>query len=47
VLIESNAPTRIDFLTIDIEGAELSILQGVNFSDWVFEYILIETTEGS
>lgn len=47
VLIESNAPTRIDFLTIDVEGAELSILQGVNFSDWVFEYILIERIEGS
>ncbi len=47
VLIESNAPARIDFLTIDVEGAELSILQGVNFSDWVFEYILIETAEGS
>ncbi len=47
VLIESNAPVRVDFLKIDVEGAELSILQGVNFSDWVFEYILIETTEGS
>ena len=47
VLIESNCPARIDFLTIDVEGAELSVLQGVNFSDWVFEYILIETTEGS
>jgi hypothetical protein len=47
VLIESNAPARIDFLTIDVEGAELSVLQRVNFSDWVFEYILIETAEGS
>ena len=47
VLIESDCPARIDFLTIDVEGAELSVLQGVNFSDWVFEYILIETTEGS
>ena len=47
VLIEANAPARIDFLSIDVEGAELSVLQGVNFSDWVFEYILIETAEGS
>jgi hypothetical protein len=47
ILIESNAPARIDFLTLDAEGAELSILNGVNFSDWVFEHILIETTEGS
>ena len=47
VLIESIAPARINFLTIDVEGAELSVLQGVNFSDWVFEYILIETPEGS
>jgi len=47
VLIESNAPARIEFLSIDVEGAEISILHGVNFSEWVFEYILIETTEGS
>lgn len=47
VLIEANAPTRIDLLSIDVEGAELSVLQGVNFSNWIFEYILLETTEGS
>ena len=47
VLIEANAPTRINLLSIDVEGAELSVLEGVNFSNWIFEYILIETTQGS
>ena len=47
ILIEANAPTRIDLLSIDVEGAELSVLKGVNFANWIFEYILIETTQGS
>jgi len=47
ILIEANAPTRIDLLSIDVEGAELSVLNGVNFANYIFEYILIETTQGS
>jgi FkbM family methyltransferase len=47
VLLEANAPDKIDLLSIDVEGAELSVLQGLNFSNWIFEYILIETTENS
>jgi len=47
VLIEASAPTRIELLSIDVEGAELSVLEGVNFANWIFEYILIETTQGS
>lgn len=47
ILIEANAPTRIRFLSIDVEGAEFSVLDGLNFSNWIFEYILIETNKGS
>ena len=47
VLLEGKAPTRISFLSIDVEGAEFSVLDGLNFSNWIFEYILIETSEGS
>jgi FkbM family methyltransferase len=47
VLLEGKAPTRIDLLSIDVEGAEFSVLDGLNFSNWIFEYILIETSEGS
>jgi FkbM family methyltransferase len=47
VLTEANAPNKIDLLSIDVEGAELSVLQGVDFSNWIFDYILIETSEGS
>ena len=47
ILIEANAPTRICFLSIDVEDAEFSVLDGLNFSNWIFEYILIETNKGS
>ena len=42
VLIDSNAPTLIDFLSLDVEGAELSVLQGIDFKKFNFKYILIE-----
>jgi len=43
VLSEFNAPTRIDLLSIDVEGSEMQVLNGTNFSKYVFDYILIET----
>ena len=47
ILRESNSPSRIDLLSIDTEGAEFNVLQGVLFENWVFEYILIETIVNS
>jgi len=42
LLIESKAPTLIDFLALDVEGAELPVLQGVDFERFKFKYILVE-----
>jgi FkbM family methyltransferase len=42
ILEEGNAPKEIDFLSLDVEGAELSVLRGVNFNDYSFKYMLIE-----
>lgn len=42
ILTYSNAPNLIDFLSIDVEGAELSVLQGIDFKKFNFKYILIE-----
>tara|TARA_B100000745_G_scaffold300599_1_gene255785 strand:+ start:7739 stop:8335 length:597 start_codon:yes stop_codon:yes gene_type:complete len=42
VLIDANAPKHIDLLSLDVEGAELDVLQGIDFSLYTFSYILIE-----
>ena len=42
ILSESNSPKKIDFLSLDVEGAELNVLQGVNFEEYEFQYILSE-----
>ena len=42
ILNESNAPKKIDFLSLDVEGAELSVLDGVSFEEYEFRYILSE-----
>lgn len=43
ILIESQAPTEIDLLSLDAEGAEFSVLSGINFNKFTFKYILVET----
>ena len=42
VLIESNAPRIIDFLSVDTEGSEFSIFKDFDFDSWGFRFILIE-----
>ena len=42
ILDESNAPLTIDFLSLDVEGAEIDVLAGINFNKYKFKYILIE-----
>ena len=42
LLLEANAPARIDFLSLDVEGAELEVLQGVDHQAFRFKYILVE-----
>jgi FkbM family methyltransferase len=42
ILVDAKAPSMIDFLSLDVEGAELEVLQGVNHSQFRFKYILVE-----
>ena len=42
ILDEAHAPKEIDFLSLDVEGAELAVLSGVNFEKYKFKYMLIE-----
>jgi len=43
ILIESNAPHEIDFLSLDVEGSEIQVLKGIDYSIFRFKYILVET----
>lgn len=42
LLTEAKAPSVIDFLSLDVEGAELDVLKGINFNIYRFRYILVE-----
>ncbi|QHE83763.1 FkbM family methyltransferase [Hydrogenophaga sp. BPS33] len=42
ILIEAQAPKLIDFLSLDVEGAELEVLQGVDHEAFHFKFILVE-----
>lgn len=42
ILDESNAPKQIDLLSLDVEGAELDVLKGVDFDKYSFKYMVIE-----
>lgn len=42
ILNEANAPTEIDFISIDVEGAEYSVLSGINLDKYRFKFIFIE-----
>ncbi len=42
ILDESMAPKLIDFLSLDVEGVELSVLSGIDFDKYKFKYMLIE-----
>lgn len=42
ILDENNAPSNIDYLSLDTEGSELEILKGLDFSKYKIEYMDIE-----
>ena len=46
-VLEDAGVTKIDFLSVDVEGAELSVLKGIDFNQFEIDLILIETTENS
>lgn len=42
LLLEAKSPSPIDFLSLDVEGAELEVLQGVDHQAFRFKYMLVE-----
>ena len=42
LLILCQAPQFIDFLSLDVEGAEIGVLQGIDHEQFRFKYILLE-----
>lgn len=42
ILEEASAPKEIDFLSLDVEGAEKEVLRGVDFNKYKFAFMLIE-----
>ena len=42
ILKASSAPQNIDFLSLDVEGAELEVLKGIDYNKYHFKYILVE-----
>ena len=42
LLVTSNAPNVIDLLSLDVEGAEIEVLKGIDHSKFRFKYICIE-----
>lgn len=43
LLLNSNSPDFIDLLSLDVEGAELEVLNGIDHKKFKFKYICIET----
>jgi FkbM family methyltransferase len=43
LLDRHRAPRVVDFLSLDVEGAELQVLKGIDFRRTMFRYMLIET----
>ncbi len=42
ILIEGDAPDRMNLLSLDVEGAELSVLKGIDHDRFRFDYLLVE-----
>jgi hypothetical protein len=45
ILLEMRAPLEIDFFSLDVEGAELEVLKGIDFTIFSFKVICIEIFE--
>lgn len=47
LLVEADAPVPIDFLSVDVEGHEIEVLSGFDFSRWRPRLILLEDHVGN
>jgi len=45
LLEKNNAPEKMQLLSLDVEGAEMGVLQGLDFDRYSFEVICVETRE--
>lgn len=45
ILETNNAPKRMEFLSLDVEGGELGVLQGLDFKKYKFDVICVETRD--
>jgi len=43
ILDEVGAPKRIQLLSLDVEGGELEVLKGLNFSTYSIDWLVVET----
>ena len=43
ILEQANAPAHIDLFSLDVEGSEIEVLKGVDFSKYRFKIICVET----
>lgn len=39
------APIMMDFLSLDVEGSEIEVLNGINFDNYNFKYIMVESRD--
>jgi len=42
---KTNSPKLMDFLSLDVEGSEIEVLNGINFQEHNFKYILVESRD--
>jgi FkbM family methyltransferase len=45
ILIESAAPELVDFFSLDVEGMEMNVLQGIDFDSYNFKFLLVECVD--
>ena len=43
ILIDAGSPEKMDFLSLDVEGCEIEVLRGFDFSRFSFKFLLIES----
>lgn len=42
IMLDANAPKLIDLLSLDVEGAEIEVLKGIDHDAFRFRYIVVE-----